>query len=145
MSDRDIKLYVDGRETENQDVLDQLISSGLPLPADGNEYITLYQNLGSSPVRLPSNFSHLVVQKIIQLKVERARSGALSQSVLISFLSCLLGMGLLALHSFYTQLPIIGGLSMSPSFLLPLGGGLIMLMLIVLDGLLPSVSDRIRQ
>jgi len=145
MSDRDIKLYVDGKETEDQDVLDQLISSGQPLPEEGNEYIALYQNLGCSPVRLPSNFSHLVVQKIIQLKVERARSGALSQSVLISFLSCLLGVGLLALYSFYTQLPIISGLSMAPSFLLPLGGGLIMLMLVVLDGLIPSVSDRIRQ
>jgi hypothetical protein len=137
---------VDVNEMEKQEALDLLVASGRPLPEEGNEYLALYKVLGSASARLPSNFSHIVMQRISRLKVESARSSALSQSVLVSFLACLLGAGLLVLYSIYTQTPMIENLSFSSlnSMLLPLGVGFILLMLIVFDGLYASVSDRTR-
>jgi hypothetical protein len=137
---------VSENEKEKQESLDQLVTSCQSLPEEGNDYLALYKGLGSSSVRLPSNFSHIVMQRISRLKIERARLGALSQSVLISLLSCMLGAGLLVLYSIYTQSPMIEGLSFSSlqQMLLPLGGGIVLLVLIVFDGFYASLSGRTR-
>ena len=132
-------------DSKQQNELDQLIQGGHKLPDGGNEYIPLYKTLGASPIRLPSNFTHLVIQKIIRLKVERARSTAVSQSILISTLACLLSLGLLILYAIYTQSSPAFGLSLAsfPSLLLPLGGALALLMLVTLDGFLVSARSRL--
>jgi hypothetical protein len=108
-----------GVDLKDQDALDKLV----------------IKNLTDSAARLPSNFSYRVMQKIAQLKVERARSDAVSQSVLVSLTACLLGAGLFMLYAFYRQMPLMAGFPMpADATLLPIGGGLILLMLIVFDG-----------
>ena len=52
----------EGQDRVAQDELDRLISSS------------------NSQVRLPSNFSHQVVQRILMLKIERARTSSTLQS-----------------------------------------------------------------
>ena len=59
----------DGQDRIAQDELDRLISSS------------------NSQARLPSNFSHQVMQRILVLKVERARTSATFQSGLIAMIS----------------------------------------------------------
>jgi len=126
VSDNELERGVDGFDMKDQDPMDKLIA----------------KNLGSSTGRLPSNFSYLVMQKIARLKVERARSGAVSQSVLISLISCLLGVGLLMLHALYTQAPMIAGFTLpTTSALLPIGGGVILLVLVVFDGFFASRAN----
>ncbi len=135
MSDDDIS--VDGHDSE-QDELDNLLSQGSPLPRDHNEYSTLYSYLGSSEARLPSNFPDRVLQRILQIKIERARSTALLQSGLIGVLALIAGAGLITFSAYYLgsqDLFRFSGQTIQ-AFILPGLAASVLLLLLMLDSIL---------
>lgn len=111
-----------GRETIQLEEIDRLISSV------------------NSQVRLPSNFSNRVMQKILSVKVERARKGAIFQSGVVGIVSSLAGYGLLvALTKYYAlQDLFITSWQAVQSPGLPILSGLVLIFLIMLDGFLSS-------
>lgn len=132
----------DGISVENseQDKLDHLLSQGSPLPVNGNGYSTLYRHLGTYEARLHSNFPDQVMQRILEVKIERARSGAIFQSALIGLLSFIAGVGLMIFSTHYLgaqDLFRIPAQSIQ-AFVLPGCGALVLLMLLMLDGFLAS-------
>ncbi len=110
------------RETNREKEFDRLISSA------------------NSQVNLPSNFSNRVMQKILRLKVERARKGAIFQSGVVAIVSSLAGYGLLvALTKYYGLQDLFIAawkLIQLPGMLLL--SGLVLIFLIMLDGFLSS-------
>ena len=135
MTDDDIS--VDNGE---QDKLDYLLSQGSPLPVNGNGYSTLYRYLGTHEARLPSNFSDQVLQRILRVKIERARSGAIFQSVLIGLLAFITGVGLLIFSSHYLGSQDLFRIPAQTihALILPGSGALVLFMLLMLDGFLAS-------
>lgn len=89
----DHELGVEGRDSE-QDELDHLLSQGRPVSIDGNEYSSLYRHLGTYEAILPGNFSDQVMQRILRIKIERARADAIFQSALIGIVTLIAGVGL---------------------------------------------------
>ncbi len=98
----------------------------------------------SSQVRLPSNFSHLVMQKIIKLKVERARTSAAFQSGLIALLSLVLGLGMLFIYTeFYdSQNNFVSTLKGIQSLVLPVLSSFVLVALVMLDAFFSSRKLR---
>jgi hypothetical protein len=105
-----------------QDELDRLISSS------------------NSQVRLPSNFSDQVMQRILILKVERARTSATFQSGLIAIISLIVGLGLLLIYAEYygSQESLVASWNLVQSLVLPTLSGFILVSLVMLDGFLSS-------
>jgi len=103
-----------------QDALGQLISSS------------------NSQVRLPSNFSHQVMQRILILKVERARTSATFQSGLIAIISLISGLGMLVIYVEYygSQESLVSSWNLASSLILPALSGFILVSLVMLDGFL---------
>ena len=141
MSDDDIS--VDGQDSE-QDELDNLLSQGSPLPRDHNEYSTLYSYLGSSEARLPSNFPDRVLQQILQIKIERARSVAIFQSGLIGVLTLIAGAGLITFSAHYLEQDLFrfSGQTIQ-AFILPGLGASVLLLLLMLDSIL-ALTHQVR-
>ena len=112
----------EGPDRIAQDELDRLIS------------------LSNSQVRLPSNFSHQVMQRILTLKVERARTSATFQSGLIAIISLILGLGMLVIYAEYygSQESLVSSWNLVSSLILPALSGLILVSLVMLDGFLSS-------
>ena len=112
----------EGQDRIAQDELDKLISSS------------------NSKVRLPSNFSHQVMQRILKLKVERARTSATFQSGLIAIISLILGLGMLVIYAEYygSQESLVSSWNLVSSLILPALSGLILVSLVMLDGFLSS-------
>ena len=94
----------------------------------------------NSQVRLPSNFSHQVMQRILMLKVERARTSATFQSGLIAIISLLLGLGMLVIYAEYygTREALVSSWNLASSLILPALSGFILVSLVMLDGFLSS-------
>ena len=134
MSDDDIN--VEGRDSE-QDELDNLLSQGSPLPRDHNEYSTLYSYLGSSEARLPSNFPDRVLQRILQIKIQSARSAAIFQSGLIGVLALIAGAGLITFSAHYLEQDLFrfSGQTIQ-AFILPGLAASVLLLLLMLDSIL---------
>ena len=112
----------EGQDRMKQDELDRLISSS------------------NSQVLLPSNFSHQVMQRILILKVERARTSATFQSGLIAIISLIVGLGLLAIYTEYygSQESLVASWNLVQSLVLPTLSGFILVSLVMLDGFLSS-------
>ena len=112
----------EGQDRIAQDELDRLISSS------------------NSQVRLPSNFSHQVMQRILKLKVERARTSATFQSGLIAIISLVLGLGILVIYAEYygSQASLVSSWNLVQSLILPMLSGFILVSLVMLDGFLSS-------
>ena len=112
----------EGQDKIQRDELDKLISSS------------------NSKVRLPSNFSHQVMQRILKLKVERARTSATFQSGLIAIISLILGLGMLVIYAEYygSQESLVSSWNLVSSLILPALSGLILVSLVMLDGFLSS-------
>jgi hypothetical protein len=112
----------EGQDRVTQDELDGLISSS------------------NAQVQLPSNFSHQVMQRILILKVERARTSATFQSGLIAILSLIAGLGLLLIYTEYygSQESLVTSWNLFQSLVLPTLSGFILASLVMLDGFLSS-------
>ena len=112
----------EGQDRIMQDELDRLISAS------------------NSQVELPSNFSHQVMQRILILKVERARTSATFQSGLIAIISLIVGLGLLLIYAEYygSQESLITSWNLVQSLVLPTLSGFILVSLVMLDGFLSS-------
>ncbi len=112
----------EGQVRIQQDELDRLISAS------------------NSQVRLPSNFSHQVMQKILMLNVERARASATFQSGLIAIMSLVLGLGILVIYAEYygSQASLVSSWNLVQSLNLPTLSGFILVFLVMLDGFLSS-------
>jgi len=135
VSDDDIS--VEGQDSE-QDELDNLLSQGKPLPEGGSEYSTLYRYLGSSEARLPSNFPDRVLQRILRIKIERARSAAIFQSGLIGMLALIVGAGLITFSAHYLGSQDLFRFSAQTiqALILPGLGASVLLLLLMLDSIL---------
>ena len=94
----------------------------------------------NSQVRLPSNFPHRVMQRILKLKVERARTSATFQSGSIAIISLIAGLGMLVIYAEYygAQDTFVSSWKLVPSLILPALSGLILASLVMLDGFLSS-------
>ena len=65
----------------------------------------LRDHFSHSNARLGSNFQWVVMQRILALRVERARQKAILESALIAVIVLLIGSGLLAGYYWYFGLP----------------------------------------
>jgi hypothetical protein len=112
----------EGQNRIRQDELDRLISSS------------------NSQVRLPSNFSHQVMQRILIQKVERARTSATFQSGLISIITLILGLGMLVIYAEYygSKESVVSSWNLFSSLILPALSGFTLVSLVMLDGFLSS-------
>ena len=80
------------------------------------------------------------MQRILEVKIERARSGAILQSALIGLLSFIAGVGLMIFSTHYLGAQDLFRISAQSiqAFVLPGCGALVLLMLLMLDGFLAS-------
>jgi hypothetical protein len=118
---------------------DKNTSSGVPDRIQQDELDSLISS-SNSEVRLPSNFSHQVMQRILRLKVERARTSATFQSGLIAIISLVIGLGMLVIYAEYygSEASFISSLKLAQPLILPALSGVILGSLVMLDGFLSS-------
>lgn len=105
-----------------QDALDRLMSAA------------------DSQPRLPSNFTYRVMQRILELKVERAKGSAVFLSGLIAIVSLVLGLGMLAIYAEYYGVQDLFENTWKgiQSLTLPVLSGCVLVSLVMLDGFISS-------
>jgi hypothetical protein len=141
-----IENSLDGLDSQ-QEELDLLLSRGEDLPVDVNGYSQLYRYLGASNARLPAHFREQVMKRILQKKIERARTFAMMQSGLIGTLSLIAGVGLVIFSARFLgsqDLPRISA-EVLKIFVLPGLAASVLLLLLMLDGILIHYPSGVRQ